>query len=163
MRVCINVTEGWLLFIKGLLCGSSWNRKLRARDKLRQGNSESRSGHRQTACLTSCVWVCVDECVNVSVCYREPPINLSNCLLLSITTNYSDLLTHVHRGVCTFNKRHTLIFQGWNINDCTCVREKELCRLRTTPLVNQVSCGKRVGQNVNAVVLFYSSTGTWWH
>lgn len=42
-------------------------------------------------------------------------------------------------------------------------KKKNLGRLAATSLVNQVSCDKREGQNVNAVVLFYSSTGTRCH
>lgn len=123
-RLCVSAEVCvWRLVVvvDGGSLGSSWNRKLRAWDKLSQGNSGSRSGHRRTACVTSCVCVRVNVCVNVS------SINLMNCLLLSITTNHSDILpAQDHHSTCTFNVKHTnaIIQQGWKIDGGMCVREK---------------------------------------
>lgn len=133
--------------------------------------------------------MCACECVCVCVCHRERSINLMNCLFLFFTSNHSDLLTaHIHHSTATFKMRHTCkhssVSEDHWLHVCErkselghkcrnknysniCLREvknkKTLSRKKTISLINQVSCNKWEGQSVNAVVLFYSSTGTWCH
>lgn len=125
--------------------------------------------------------VCV-YAVGVFVCVRQTSINLMNCLLLSITSNHSKLLSaHFHHHTHKFNMRHAIIDHVYicvinSVETSLCVRvirkpkcdllrsilgwEKHLT-LRMMSPVNQWWCDKQEGQNVNGAALFYLSTRTW--